>query len=120
MILKVAVSGYLTHLPFGAIITLSLHESGCTLKVQMHPHWLELELLVGDGPGAENISQLKCGMWLVSLPDQGDHVVPLPILTGWLTRFWNFVMYSAYDFVVDDPLRFYFLKRGICCEYFQV
>ena len=47
---------------------------------------LALELLVGGGPGAENIAQLHFGEWLVAFPDRGDHAVPLPILTGWLTR----------------------------------
>ena len=86
VILKFAASRYLPHLPFGAIGPPGMHESGCTLEVQQHPYWLALELLVGDGPGAGNISQLQCGMWLVVLPAQGDHVVPLPIMTGWLTR----------------------------------
>ena len=62
MILKFAASGYLPHLPFGTIGPLGLHESGCTLEFQLHPHWLALELFVGDGTGAENIAQLLCGM----------------------------------------------------------
>ena len=53
MILKVAASGYLPHLPFGAIGPLGLHEDGCTLEFHLHLYWLELELLVGGGPGAE-------------------------------------------------------------------
>ena len=90
MILKVSASGYLPHLPFCAIGPLGLHEDGCTLEFKMHPYWLALELLVGGGPGAENISQLQCGMWLVALPAQVDHAVPLPILTVWLTRLLEF------------------------------
>ena len=62
MILKVAASVYLPHLPFGAIGTLGLHYAGCALKLQLQPHWLALEVLVGDGPGAENIYQLHLGM----------------------------------------------------------
>ena len=62
MILKVAASVYLPHLPFGAIGPLGMHESGCTLEFQLHPYWLALELLMGGRPGAENIAQLKCGM----------------------------------------------------------
>ena len=58
MILKVAVSGYLPHLLFGAIGTLGLHEAGCTLEFKLHLYWLALELLLGDGPGAENLVQL--------------------------------------------------------------
>ena len=86
MILKVAALGYLPHLPFVAIGPLGLHEYECALEFQLHTHWLELELLVGDGPGAENLAQSQCGMWLVAFPARGDHGIPLPILTGWLTR----------------------------------
>ena len=86
MILKVAASGYLLHLTFGAIGPLGLHEAGFTLEFQLHPYWLALEMLVGGGPGAENIAQLQCGIWLVAFTYQGDHAVPLPIMTGWLTR----------------------------------
>ena len=85
MILEVSDLGYLLHLTFVAIGTLVLHDAICTLELQLQPHWLALELLVGDRPGIENLSQLQCGMWLVALPSQGDHAVPLPILTGWLT-----------------------------------
>ena len=85
MILKVAASGYPPHLLFGAIGPLGLHEAKCTLEFQLHLYWLALELLVGGVPGAENIAQLQSGTWLVALPDPGDHAVPLPIMTGWLT-----------------------------------
>ena len=51
MILKVAASGYLTHLPFGAIGTIGLHEAECTLEFKLHPYWLALELLVGGQHG---------------------------------------------------------------------
>ena len=90
MILKVAASGYLPHLPFGAIGPLGLHGAGCTLEFQLLPYWLALDLLVGGGPGAENIDQLQCGIWLVAFPAQGDHATPLPIMTGWLTRLLEF------------------------------
>ena len=59
VILKVSVSGYLPHLLFDAIGPLVMNEAGCTLEFQLHPYWLALDLLVGDGPGAENISQLQ-------------------------------------------------------------
>ena len=70
MILKVAASGYLLDLLFGAIGPLGLHEARCTLEFQLHPYWLALELLVGGEPGAENLAKLHCGMWLVALPSQ--------------------------------------------------
>ena len=82
MILKVAASGYLQNLPFGDIGPLGLHEAGCTFEFQLHPYWFKLELLVGGRPGAGNLAQLQCGMWLVALPYQRDHAVPLPSLTG--------------------------------------
>ena len=63
-----------------------MHEAGCTLEFQLQQHWLALELLVGGGPGAENLAKLQFSKWLVALPAQGDHTVPLPILTGWLMR----------------------------------
>ena len=90
MILKVSASGYLPHLPFGAVGPLGLHEAGCTLEFQLRLYWLEVELLAGGGPGAENLAQLHFGKWLVVLPCQGDHAVPLPILTGWLTSLLEF------------------------------
>ena len=40
----------------------------------------------GGRTGAENLVKLQFGKWLVSLPDQRDHAIPLPIMTGWLTR----------------------------------
>ena len=86
VIIKVSASGYLPHLPFVAIGPLGLHEAECTLEFQMNPYWLALDLLVGGGPGAENIAQLQCGIWLVALPARGYHAVPLPIMAGWLTR----------------------------------
>ena len=104
MIIKVAASVYLPNLPFGAIGPLGLHEAGCTLEFQLHPNWLALGLLVGGGTGAENISQLQCGMWLVALPARGDHDVPLLIMTERLPRFLYFGMDFSDDFVVDDPL----------------
>ena len=90
MSLKVAGSGYLPHLSFGAIGTLGLHEAGCTLEFQLHPYWLALELLVGVGPGAGNLAKLQFFKWLVALPAQRDHAVPLPILTGWLMHLLEF------------------------------
>ena len=90
MILKVAASGYIPHLPFGAIGPLGLREAGCTLEFQLHQHWLVLELLVGGGPGAENLAQLQFRKWLVALPARGDHAVPLPILTRWLMHLLEF------------------------------
>ena len=90
MILKVSDSGYLPNLPFGASGLLGSHDAGCTLELQLQPHWMALELLVGDDPGVENNSQLQSGMWLVALPAQGYHAVPHPILTGWLTRLLGF------------------------------
>ena len=90
MILKVAASGYIPHLLFGAIGPFGMHEAGCTLEFQLHPYWLAMELLVGGGPGAENLAQLQFGKWLVVLLAQGDHAAPLPILTGWLTHLLEF------------------------------
>ena len=87
MIIEVAASGYLLHLPFGAIGPLGPYDDGCTLELHLQPHWMALDLLVGYKPGAENHSQLQFGMWLVSFPAQGDHSFPRPILSGWLTRF---------------------------------
>ena len=51
-----------------------MHDAGCTLELQLRPHCLVLELLVGDGLGAENHSQLQFGMCLVILPAQEYHV----------------------------------------------
>ena len=90
MILKVATSGYIPHVPFGDIGPFGLHEAGCNLKAQLHPYWLALDLLVGGGPGAENLSQLKFGKWLVEFPARGDHAVPLPIMTLWLMHLLEF------------------------------
>ena len=90
MILKVAASGYLPHLPFGAIGPLGMHEAGCTLEFQLHQNWLALELLVGGGLGAENLAQLQFGKWLVAFPSRGDHAGPLPIMTGWLMHLLEF------------------------------
>ena len=90
MILKLSASGYLPHLPFGAISPLGLHEAGCTLEFQLNLYWLALELLVGNGLGAETLSQLQCDMCLVAFPAIGDHAAPLPILTGWLTHLLEF------------------------------
>ena len=87
MIIKVAASGYILHLIFGAIGPLGLHDAGYTLELQLNPQWLVLEILVRDGPGAENIYQLQFGMELVALPAQGDHAAPLPILNRCLTHF---------------------------------
>ena len=61
-----------------------------------------------DGPGAENLSQLQFGMRLVELQAQGDHAVPLPILTGWFMRFLVFCYYVSvtnlgYMWVYLDP-----------------
>ena len=68
VILEVAASGYIPHLPFRDIGTLGPHDTGCTLKLQLQPHWLVLELLVGYRLGAGNLSELQFGMWLVALP----------------------------------------------------
>ena len=83
MILKVAASVYLPHLLFGATGPLGLHEAGCTLEFQLYPHWLALDLLVGDRMGAENIAQVQFGMWLVVLLSRRYHAAPLLIMTGW-------------------------------------
>ena len=69
---------------FLRLFPLVLHDSGFTLELQMQSHCLEMDLLVGDGPGAENLSQLQFCMWLVAFPARGDHASPLQILTGWL------------------------------------
>ena len=90
MILEVAASGYLPHLPFSAIGPLGTPDAGCTLELQLHTHWLALDLVVGEELGAENISQLQFGMWLVALPSRVDHAVTLKILTGWLMRLTEF------------------------------
>ena len=82
VILKVAASGYLLHLSFGAIGPLGLHEAGFTLGFQLHQHWLAL--------GAENLAKLQFVKWLVAFPARGDHAVPLPILTGWLMHLLEF------------------------------
>ena len=44
----------------------------------------------GGGPGAESLAQLQSGMCLVALSAIGDHYIPLPIMTGWLTRLLEF------------------------------
>ena len=121
VIIKVAASGYLPHLPFGATGPLGLHEAGCTLEFQLHPYWLALELLVGGGPGAKNIAQLQCDMWLVALPALGDHAVTLPIMTGWLTRLLEFCDgFRRWFFSRWPPHIWLFSWRGIFCEYLQV
>ena len=84
--LGVVASGCLPHLPFGAIGPLGPHDAEYTLELQMQPHWLARDLLEDDRTFVEIISQLRFGMWLVSLPAQGDHAVLHPILTIWLTR----------------------------------
>ena len=81
MIIDVSVSGYLPHLLFGAIGPLGKHNSGCTFELHMQPHWLSLELILRDGPVAENLAQLQLDMWLVAMPARGDHFDPLPIMT---------------------------------------
>ena len=85
VILKFSSLGYPPHLPFGAIGPLGMNEAVCTLEFYLHPHWLAQDILVGDGPGAENLAQLQFFMWLVVFLNRGDHAVTLPILTGWLT-----------------------------------
>ena len=90
MILEVAASGCLPCLPFGTIGPHGLHDYECTLELQVQPHWLALYLLVGDGPGAENHSQLRSVMWLFALPYREYHVFICPILTGWLTLLLEF------------------------------
>ena len=90
MIIEVAASGYLPHLQFGSIGPIGPHDSRCTLELHLQLHWLSLELIVGYGPGAENNSQLKFGMWLVTLTARVDHAVPRPILTVWLTHLLDF------------------------------
>ena len=120
-ILKVSASGYILHLPFVANGPLGLHDSGCTLELQLQSHWLELDLLVGEGPVAENISLLQFVMWLVAFTAQWDHAAPISILTGWLTcllescdgfRGWFFSRLSPHILL--------FSWREICCEYIRV
>ena len=120
VILKVAASWYLPHLPFGVIGPLGMHDDGCTLELHLQPHWLALEVLVGDRLGAENFAQLMFCMWIVALPSQGDHAVSLPFLTGWLTHLLVFSIYFEDDFVVNDPLTFLLDWRLIFCENLQV
>ena len=121
VILKVAASVYLPHSPFGAIASLRLHDAECTLELQLQPHWLALDLLVADGPGAENIAQLQFVMWLVVLPSQGDHASPLPIMTGWLTRLLVFCDGFREWFCSRWPPHILlFSWRGIWREYLQV
>ena len=86
MIIKVAASGYLLRLPFGATGTIGPHDAECTLEIQLQEHWMALELLVGDGPGIENHAQLLFGMLLIAFPSQGYYATPPIILNGWLMR----------------------------------
>ena len=87
----------------------------------MHPHWLALDLLVEDGPGSENLSQLQFSMWLVALPAQLYHYVPLPILTRWLTPLLVFRDGFCWRFCsLWPPHILLFSRRGICCQYLQV
>ena len=51
IIIEVSASGYLPHLPFGAIGPLGPYDAGCTLELQPNPHWMAMEILVGDSPG---------------------------------------------------------------------
>ena len=90
MNLEGIVLGYLLHLPFDAIGALGPHDDRCTLELQMQPHFLVLKMLVGDGPDTEGHYQSQFVMWLVTLPAQEDHAVPRLILTGWLTRLFEF------------------------------
>ena len=83
-------SVFLPHLPFGTIDPLGLHDAEYILELQLQPYWMALELLVEDGKGVETFPQLQFGMWLVALPAQGDHAVPIPILTGWFTNLLEF------------------------------
>ena len=120
VILKVSASGYLLHLPFGAIATLGLHDSGCTLELHLQPYWLEMEMLVGDGMGSEKLSQLQFVMWLVVLLGQGDHAYPYQFwLNSWRVCLY-FAMDFADDFVVDDPVTFYyFIEREFATNIFR-
>ena len=121
LILKVVALVYLPHLPFSAIGPLGLHDDGCTLELQLQTHWLALEMLVWDGPGADNISQWNFGMWLVALPSWWDHVVPLPVMTGLLTRLLKFCDGLRGLFCSRWPPHNLVLSwRGICCKYLQV
>ena len=90
MTIEVSASGCLPHLPFGATGPIGPHDSECTLELQLHLHWMALEMLVRDGPGVENHAKLRFGMCLVALPARGDHAVPRPIMTRWLTRLLEF------------------------------
>ena len=51
MLLEVPASECLPHLPLGAIGPLRPHDAEFTLELNLQPHWLALELLVGYRPG---------------------------------------------------------------------
>ena len=82
MILKFSASGYLLHLPFGAIGPFGLHESRCTLEFQLHPHWLALELILVDRQGTENLAQLQFSMYMDALTAQETMMSPSQFLLG--------------------------------------
>ena len=82
--LKIAGSGYILHFPFGAIGPLGLHESGCNLEFQLHPYWLALELLVGGGPGFENLARLQFGKWRVAFARPKGPCCPPPPNSDWM------------------------------------
>ena len=120
VIIKVAASGYLPHLLFGAIGPLELHESGCTLEFQLHLYWLALEMLVGGRPGARNLAQLQFGKCLVALPARGDHDFPLPILTGWLMHLLEFCnVFRGWFFSRRPPHIWFFLEGGFATNIFR-
>ena len=121
LFVEVFASVHLPHLLFGAIGQHVPHDAGCILELNMHPHWLALHLLVGDGPGAENHAQLQLCMWLVALPAWGDHAVPRLIMTGWLTRLHGFCDGFCGWFFSQWPSHILlFSWRGIYREYLQV
>ena len=124
MTLGVVASKCLPHLPFDDIGPLGLHDVECTLELQLHPHWMTMELLVDYRPGIEILSHLWFGVWMVAFPAQGDHAILYPVLTLWLTCllefFLNFEKYFADDSVLDESLKFcYFLEGGFVANIFQ-
>ena len=68
MIIEFSDSGYLLHLTCGAIGPLGTHDTGYTLELNLQPHWLVLDLLVGYGPGVEYHALLQFGMCIVAFP----------------------------------------------------
>ena len=87
MILKVSALVYIPHLPFGAIGPLGLNEAICTLEIQLQPHWLVLDMLLGVGLTLKILT--NDSLVLVALPARGDHNVSLLIMTGCLLIFFD-------------------------------